>query len=403
VVRWILGIAFLLVVGLFVGLNTEAAGGATALAVVGGLVFIAATAWYPPAFVRVLGSAYFAVLLYLLLQHVVPGALGGVVTAAVLSAAVGLVAWRYAPLLAHRKFCFMVPSMVFLIYVTTLLMYQAPGSPFASEKQASANVLEAKASKFKVYPNANEFFVGYMHDLIVDGSLGLSVKSQGRTVNQLLQPAFPVSATLGLLAISLAVGIGLFLGVRAGLKPNSLADYSSMALALVGISLPNFVIGALLLILFALKLGWFPVAGWGTLGHLVLPALTLALPYAAYIARLARGGTIEVMRQDYIRTARAKGLPERVVVLKHALKGAILPVVSFLGPAVAGIMTGSFVVEQLFGIPGMGRWFVTGATDRDYSVVLGTALIYFTMITMFNMFVDLAYAWLDPRTRTEAE
>lgn len=401
--RWILGAAVLLVVGLVVGLSAKSAGFETGLAVVFGLVFIAATAWYPPVVVRVLGSVYFALLLYLLLKHAIPGNLGGEAAAAALSAVIGLIAWRYAPLLAHRKFCFMIPSMVFLIYVTTLLMYQAPGSPFASEKAASANVLEAKASKFKVYPDANQFFAGYMKDLIVDGSLGLSVKSQGRTVNQLLQPAFPVSATLGLLAISLAVGLGLFLGVRAGLKPNSLADYSSMALALVGISLPNFVIGALLLIVFALQLGWFPVAGWGTLGHLVLPAFTLALPYAAYIARLARGGTIEVMRQDYIRTARAKGLPERVVVLKHALKGAILPVVSFLGPAVAGIMTGSFVVEQLFGIPGMGRWFVTGATDRDYSVVLGTALIYFTMITMFNMLVDLAYAWLDPRTRTEAE
>jgi oligopeptide transport system permease protein len=281
-------------------------------------------------------------------------------------------------------------------------MYQAPGSPFAAEKVASASVLEAKATKFKIYKDPNQFFVGYMTDLVKEGSLGLSVKSQGRTVNELLMPALPVSASLGLLAMTIALALGLTLGVRAGLKPNSMADYSSMGLALIGISLPNFVIGALLLIVFSLKLGWLPVAGWGSFKHLILPAITLALPYAAYIARLARGGTIEVMRQDYIRTARAKGLPERVVVLKHALKGAILPVVSFLGPAAAGIMTGSFVVETLFGIPGMGRWFVTGATDRDYSVVLGTALIYFALITVFNMLVDLAYSWIDPRTRTEA-
>jgi oligopeptide transport system permease protein len=198
----------------------------------------------------------------------------------------------------------------------------------------------------------------------------------------------------------LSVAIGLLLGVRAGLRPNSWADHSSMGLAMVGISLPNFVIGAGLLIVFSLQLGWFPVAGWGSYGHLMLPALTLALPHAAYIARLARNGTIEVMQQDFIRTARAKGLPEHDVILRHALKGAILPAVSYLGPAAAGIMTGSFVVEVLFGIPGMGQWFVKSAINRDYSLVLGTAIVYFTLITLFNLLVDVAYAWLDPRLRS---
>jgi len=169
----------------------------------------------------------------------------------------------------------------------------------------------------------------------------------------------------------------------------------------VGISLPNFVIGAALMIVFALELGWLPVAGWGGWAHLVLPAVTLALPYAAYIARLARSGTIEVMQEDFIRTARAKGLPERTVVLRHALKGAVLPVVSFLGPAAAGILTGSFVVETLFGVPGMGQWFVKGAINRDYSVVLGTAILYGGLVTAFNLVVDLAYAWLDPRVRSQ--
>jgi oligopeptide transport system permease protein len=208
--------------------------------------------------------------------------------------------------------------------------------------------------------------------------------------------------TLGLLALVIATALGLFLGIRAGLKPNSWADYSSMGLAMVGISLPNFVIGAALLIVFSLSFEWLPVAGWGTYGHLLLPSITLALPYAAYIARLARGGTIEVMQQDFVRTARAKGLSEREVVLKHALKGAILPVVSFLGPAAAGIFTGSFVVETLFGVPGMGQWFVKAAIGRDYSVVLGAAVIYFSLITVFNLLVDFAYAWLDPRVKQEA-
>ncbi len=406
----LIGIGALLVILVPLIAWAVAAGGwETGLAIVGGLAFIAATAWYPPSVVRVLGSAYLGGFVALIARHAIPcGARWGFegvaawAAAGVIGALIGVLSWWRVPRLAQRKFCFVVPSMVFLVYMTTLLMYAAPGSPFAGERTVSTNVLEAKASKFKVYDDPNRFFLGYMQDLVVDGSLGLSAKSEGRTVNQLLVPAMPVSGALGILALTLAVTIGLVLGVRAGLRPNSVADYSSMGLALIGITLPNFVIGALLLIVFSLHLGWFPVGGWGSLGHLVLPAITLALPYAAYIARLARGGTIEVMRQDYIRTARAKGLPEKVVVLKHALKGAILPVVSFLGPAAAGIMTGSFVVERLFGIPGIGQFFVKGAINRDYSLVLGTALLYFTVITLFNMIVDLAYSWLDPRTRTEA-
>ena len=238
-----------------------------------------------------------------------------------------------------------------------------------------------------------------MRRLVVDGTLGPSIKVQGRSVEQLLAPALPVSISLGLLALVIATVIGLVLGIRAGLKPNSTADHASMALAMVGVSVPSFVIGAGLMIVFALWLGWLPVAGWGGYRHLVMPAVTLALPYAAYIARLARGGTIEVMQQDFIRTARAKGVSERNIVLRHALRGAILPVVSFLGPAAAGILTGSFVVETLFDIPGIGQWFVKGAINRDYSVVLGTAILYASLVTGFNLAVDLAYAWLDPRVR----
>jgi oligopeptide transport system permease protein len=289
--------------------------------------------------------------------------------------------------------------LVLLIFVTTLLMYHAPGNPFAREKVASPQIEAALRAQYGIPKSALQFFQIYMKRLLVESSLGPSVKVQGRMVEELLRPAFPVSMALGLLALALALALGLSLGVRAGLKPRSVADHSSMALALVGISLPNFVIGASLMIVFALKLGWLPVAGFGGYAHLVLPSITLALPYAAYIARLARNGTIEIMQQDFIRTARAKGMPENVVILKHALKGAILPVVSFLGPAAAGIMTGSFVVETLFGVPGMGQWFVKGAINRDYSVVLGTAIIYMVLVTSFNLLVDLAYAWLDPRVK----
>jgi oligopeptide transport system permease protein len=243
-----------------------------------------------------------------------------------------------------------------------------------------------------------------LRNVVVDGYLGPAIKVEGRSVTDVLLPALPVSLTLGLLALLLATGLGLFLGIRAGLRPNSTSDYASMGFAMVGISLPSFVIGALLMLVFALgkPFSLFPVAGWGGYRHLVLPAVALALPYAAYIARLARSGTIDVMTEDFVRTARAKGLDERTVVLKHALKGAILPVVSFLGPAAAGIMTGSFVVETMFAIPGMGRWFVNGALNRDYYVVLGTVFVECGIVITFNLLVDMAYAWLDPRVRGKA-
>jgi oligopeptide transport system permease protein len=278
-------------------------------------------------------------------------------------------------------------------------MYLAPGNPFAEERVATPEVEAALRQQYGVPTDAFDFFRVYIWRLVEEGSLGPSIKVQGRTVEALLLPALPVSLALGTLSLCLAVAVGLALGVGAGLRPGSASDSASMTLAMLGISLPNFVIGALLVLVFALRLKLLPVAGWGSFRHLILPAITLALPYTAVVARLARNGTIEVMQQDFIRTARAKGVPEHRVVLGHALRGALMPVVSFLGPAAAGILTGSFVVESLFGIPGMGQWFVRGAINRDYSVVLGTAIIYASLVTVFNLLVDLAYAWLDPRLR----
>jgi oligopeptide transport system permease protein len=376
------------------------------------LTFIAAitgVAWLPPRAARALGAAFLAlltlVMLRLVLGHVDALSPFGVlrtVSAALLALALGLVAHRWAPIAVLRRLSFVVPSLVFLIFATTWLMYLAPGNPFAAENAASPQVEAALRAQYGVPEDALAFFRIYMQRLMVDGSLGPSIKVQGRTVEALILPALPISLALGGLSLTLAVLIGLVLGVSAGLRPNSIADYGSMGLAMAGISLPNFVIGALLAIVFALKLQLLPVAGWGSFRHLILPTITLALPYAAYVARLARSGTIEVMQQDFIRTARAKGLPEHRIVLGHALRGAILPVVSYLGPAAAGILTGSFVVESLFGIPGMGQWFVKGAINRDYSVVLGTAIIYASLVTVFNLLVDLAYAWLDPRLRVNA-
>jgi oligopeptide transport system permease protein len=371
-------------------------GAAETLALVLGIALLAGTAWLGPFAVRVTGAVCVALVGFGVGRALYNPAFGMVV-----AGGVTVLAGRYAPVRVLRRVTFLVPSLVLLVFVTTLLMYHAPGNPFASEKVATPQVQAALRAHFGVPESATEFFAIYMRRLIVDGSLGPSIKVQGRTVEALLAPALPVSITLGLLALLIASAVGLVLGIRAGLRPNSPADYASMGLALVGLSLPNFVIGAILVIVFALELGVLPVAGWGGYRQILMPAVTLALPYAAYIARLARSGTIEVMQQDFIRTARAKGVSELAIVLRHALRGAILPVVSYLGPAAAGIMTGSFVVETMFGVPGVGQWFVKGAVNRDYSVVLGTALVYSALVTVFNLVVDFTYAWLDPRVRAD--
>jgi oligopeptide transport system permease protein len=370
-------------------------GGVEAVVLVVGVTLVALTAIMQDAWVRRLGPVLVALLALTLTRPVF-----SLLPSLLLAGSAGLLSLKIGRLSVMRRVTFMVPSLVLLIFVTTLLMYHAPGNPFAQERAQDPQVEAALRAQYGVPESAVDFFWIYMKRLVLDGSFGPSLKVQGRSVEELLAPAFPVSVSLGLLALVIASTLGLALGIRAGLKPGQWSDHSSMALAMVGLSLPNFVIGALLMIVFSLKLGLLPIAGWGGYGHLFMPAITLALPYAAYIARLARSGTIETMQQDFIRTARAKGLPERVVVLKHALKGALLPVVSFLGPAAAGIMTGSFVVETLFAIPGMGQWFVKGAINRDYSVVLATAVIYTALVTVFNLLVDLAYAWLEPRARS---
>jgi len=363
-----------------------------------GLAVVTLPVWLPRAAVRVVGSLWLGVAVALGVRTA--GLLDDSwLFAALVAVSVAALSWMAGRVVLLRRIAFLLPSLVLLVYVTTLLMYKAPGNPFANERAASPQVEALLRAQYGVPEDATEFFGIYLRRLLVEGTLGPSIKVQGRRVEDLLRPALPVSLSLGGLALVLAVSLGLLLGLRAGLKPHSLADHGSMALAMVGISLPNFVIGAGLIVVFALELGWLPVAGWGSLRHLWLPAITLALPYAAYIARLVRAGTIEAMGQDFVRTARAKGLPEREVVFRHAFRAAVAPAVSFLGPAAAGIMTGSFVVEILFGVPGMGQWFVKGAINRDYSVVLGTATIYFALITLFNFAVDLSQSWLDPRVR----
>jgi oligopeptide transport system permease protein len=369
-----------------------------ALLLLGALAAIGGIAALPLGVTRALGAVFGAALGFATLRHAL-----GDAAAALVCAAAGALAWRAVPPRVLRRLAFLVPSFALLIAVTTALMYLAPGNPFAQERALPPAVEAALRARYGVPESAFAFFRSYSERLLVAGDLGPALKVQGRSVAELLGPALPVSLALGGSALLLAFGLGVGLGVRAGLRPNSASDHASMGLALLGISLPNFVIGAVLVILFALQLGWLPVAGWSGPASVLLPCVTLALPYAAVIARLARAGTVEAMRQDFVRTARAKGLPERSVVLRHALRPALLPVVSYLGPAAAGILTGSFVVETLFGVPGMGQWFVKGAINRDYPVVLGTALFYFGLVSLFNLAVDLAYSWLDPRTEAGAE
>ncbi|MEO7037436.1 MAG: ABC transporter permease, partial [Polyangiaceae bacterium] len=270
-----------------------------ALALLGGIGVLSATVWCPPRLTRVLGALLFALVVGVVLRFSF-----GVSLALVAALIGGAIAYCFLPLLVLRRVVFLVPALVLLIFATTLLMYKAPGNPFANERAASPQVEAALRAQYGVPKNAPQFFSIYMRRLLVEGTLGPSIKVQGRSVEELIAPAFPVSLALGLLAMVLSVFIGLTLGIFAGLKRNSLADHLSMALALFGISLPSFVLGAGMMIVFSLWLGWLPVAGWGSLKHLVMPAMALALPNAAIIARLARSGMIEVMQQDFIRTAR---------------------------------------------------------------------------------------------------
>jgi oligopeptide transport system permease protein len=361
------------------------------------LVVLAAISWLPRRATRVLGALVAGAALALMLRPFAgPGPAAGLGAAAALAALLALP----GPVL--RRLAFLGPSLALLVFATCLLMYRAPGSPFASERVAAPQVEAALRAQYGVPEDAVAFFRVYTTRLVTEGSLGPSLKVQGRSVEDLLLPALPVSLSLGLLALVLAVALGLALGVAAALRPRSLADHACTGLALVGVSVPSFVVGALLLAVFALEMRWLPVAGWGGFAHVWLPAVTLALPPAAWIARLARGGLVETLRQDFVRTARAKGLPERDVVLRHALRGALLPVVAYLGPAAATVLTGSFVVETLFGVPGMGQWFVKGAINRDYSVVLGTSILYASLVTLLNLAADALAAWLDPRLREGA-
>jgi oligopeptide transport system permease protein len=290
----------------------------------------------------------------------------------------------------------MVPTLWVIATLTFFLIRLAPGGPFNAEKDIPP---AAKAQLEKAYgldrPLGQQYLSFLTHAARLD--FGPSYKFPARQVREIIFEAFPVSLELGLWALLLALAIGVPIGVIAAVRQNSGADFAAMAAALAGVSIPNFVLGPVLVLGFSLTLFLFPPALWDGPRSRVLPVLTLSTAYVAYIARLTRGGMLEILRQDYIRTARAKGLPERAVVFKHALKLGILPVVSYLGPAAARIVMGSIVVETLFAIPGLGRHLVNGAFNRDYTLVLGVVLFYAAFLMTLNLVVDIAYTRLDPR------
>lgn len=288
--------------------------------------------------------------------------------------------------------------LVLLVIVTAsfFIMRIAPGGPFDMDRALPEQVRLNVEAKYHLDEPLPRQYLRYLGD-VFRGDLGPSFRYPDRTVTELIALGFPVSLTLGACALAFAVLVGGTAGVLAAIRHNRFLDYLTMSLALGGVSIPNFVLGPLLILTFALWLGWLPVAGWGTWRHLVLPAVTLGAFYTAYVARLARAGMLEVILQDFIRTARAKGLREAAVVTRHALPSAVLPVVSYLGPAAAGALTGSVVVETVFGIPGIGRYFVTSALNRDYTMVLGTVVVYSALLVVFNLIVDCLYAYLDPR------
>jgi oligopeptide transport system permease protein len=293
-----------------------------------------------------------------------------------------------------------VPTLFIIITITFFLMRAAPGGPF-DEEQAVAP--EIKANLERAYGLDQPVWTQYGRYLrsLLHGDFGPSFKYKDFTVTELIGQGFPVTLQLGIMAIALALLLGIPLGTFAALHHNSAADTATMSLVVTGIAIPTFVLLPFLGLLFGVYLHWLPVAGWesGSLRHLALPVIALALPPLAYIARLTRGSMLETLRSHYIRTAFAKGLPLRSVIFRHALRPALAPVASYLVPAVASILTGSLVVETIAGLPGIGRYLVQGAINRDYTLVLGMVIIYSTLLIVMGLLVDLLYAWLDPRVR----
>jgi len=293
-----------------------------------------------------------------------------------------------------------IPVLFMVATLTFFMLRLAPGGPFDGEKKVSPEIERNLMAHYGLDKPLIVQFGNYLKNLL-RGDLGPSFKYPNRTVNELIGEALPVSMELGFYSLSIAMLIGILIGVAASIRPNTWSDYLPSGLAMVGICLPTFVLGPILILVLALHFELFSATGWEYPRDRVLPALTLGGYYAAYVSRLTRGGMLEIMTQDFIRTARAKGVGEVRILFRHAMRGGLLPVISFLGPATAGLISGSFVIETIFNIPGLGRFFVTSAFNRDYTMVLGTVLFYATLIIVLNTLVDIVQVWLNPRLKLE--
>lgn len=303
-----------------------------------------------------------------------------------------------------RRLLGAIPTLLIIIAATFFLMRLAPGGPFDGERRLPPEIERNIKAAYNLDKSVGEQFVLYVGKL-VQGDFGPSFKNKDFTVSQLIGLGAPVSLRLGASAIIIAIFIGSFLGIIAALRQNTWRDYSVMSIAMVGITIPTFVTAPFLTLMLGVYAGWLPVAGNGdgsfndTLIHMILPVTVLALPQIAIISRLVRGSMVEVLRANFVRTARAKGLTDSQVVRRHVLRAGLLPLVSYLGPAIAGLVTGSLVVEQIFQLPGIGRFFVIGALNRDYTLVMGVVILYASLIILLNLFADIMYRLLDPKVR----
>lgn len=297
-----------------------------------------------------------------------------------------------------RRLLGAVPTMFVIVTLAFFMIRLAPGGPFDLERPLDPLIMQnlERAYNFDK-PLWQQYFI-YLGNL-AHGDLGPSFTRRDFSVVDLFRVGLPVSIQIGSLSMLIALVVGTVLGALAALRQNSWVDYMVVGTATFGITIPTFVIAPVLSLLFGVLMGWLPAGGWGTWRHMILPVVTLSLPQIAVVARLTRGATIEALRSNHVRTARAYGLPTRIVVGVHALRAAMLPVVSYLGPAAASLLTGSVVVETIFGIPGIGRYFVQGALGRDYTLVMGTVVVIALFVIVFNLIVDVLYAWLDPRVR----
>ncbi len=299
-----------------------------------------------------------------------------------------------------RRFIGLIPTIFIIISLSFFIMRIAPGGPFDKDRRYPPEILKNLEEKYNLDEPLIVQYGMYLMD-ILQGDLGASTSYPDHDVNYFIFNGLPKSMLLGLVSLFLAVVLGVSVGMISSVKQNTWVDYTTMSLAILGITVPLFVIGPILQYFLALKLHWLPTSGWieGKYGlvTLIMPIITLTLPYFAYIARLSRASMLEVLRSDYVRTARAKGLKESVILFKHVLKGALLPVVSFLGPALAGIVTGSVIVEKIFRIPGIGHLFIQAAFNRDYSLLMGTVIVYSVILLLMNFLVDILYGFLDPR------